>query len=96
MIYNIILQTNVILEVKKAFDWYEDTSEGLGYEFIADLENSYKKISIDPERYAYINPRYRRFKLIRFPYFIFYEIEGSDIIVGNVRHIKRRPLYDDQ
>jgi toxin ParE1/3/4 len=38
MRYNILLQTEALPEVKEAFEWYEEQKEGLGIEFLDELE----------------------------------------------------------
>ncbi|MDB4903333.1 MAG: hypothetical protein JWQ63_2614 [Mucilaginibacter sp.] len=89
--YNLLLQTEAILEIQEAFEWYEEQKEGLGYELIEEIEVCYEKRSIHPERYSYINQLYRRIKTNRFPYVLVYEIEDDNIIVNSIRHIKRNP-----
>jgi toxin ParE1/3/4 len=91
MAYNLSLQTEAILEIQEAFEWYEEQKEGLGYELLEEIEACYNNLKTHPERYSYINGFYRRIKTNRFPYILIYEIWGDDIIVNSVRHIKRKP-----
>jgi len=65
--------------------------EGLGYEFIEEIEICYQKLSAYPERYSYINQLYRRIKTDRFPYILIYEIGDDEVIINSVRHVKRKP-----
>jgi len=90
--YNVWLQDEAILEMDNAFEWYEDQREGLGDELIEEIESCYEYLRINPQRYSYINPLYRRIKTNRFPYILVYEIEGNDVIIISIRHIKRKPL----
>jgi len=90
--YNVLLQFEAILEVENAFEWYEEQKEGLGDELLEEIEVCYEHLRISPERYSYINPLYRRIKTNRFPYILVYEIEGNDVIIISIRHIKRKPL----
>ncbi len=92
MAYNISLQVEAISEIREAFDWYEEQKDGLGYELLEEIEACYEKLLINPHRYSFINPNYRRIRTGRFPYILVYEIEGDDIIINSVRHIKRQPL----
>ena len=91
MDYNLLLQTEAVLEIREAFKWYEKLREGLGYELIEEIEDCYKKLITDPERYSFINQTYRRIKTSRFPYLLVYEIEDNNVIIISVRHIKRKP-----
>jgi len=91
MAYNLSLQTEAIHEIRNAFDWYEEQKEGLGYEFLEEIEVCYNNLRTYPERYSYINQSsYRRIKTTRFPYILIYEIWGDDVVVNSVRHIKRK------
>ncbi len=92
MAYDLLIQTEAVLEIREAFEWYEEQKEGLGYELIEEIEACYQALIINPERYSFINQTYRRIKTNRFPYLLVYEIDGNDIIINSVRHVKRKPL----
>ena len=92
MSYTILIQTEAVLEIREAFEWYEEQKTGLGYELIEEIEACYQKLAINPQRYSFINPIYRRIKTNRFPYLLVYEIDGEEVIINSVRHIKRKPL----
>lgn len=93
MSYEIILQSEAILDLQEAFEWYEKQKEGLGFEFIEEVESGYLKISNQPLHYPPINPRFRRIRINRFPYLVVYEIEGNSVIINSVRHIKREHKF---
>jgi len=92
MAYNISFQIEAIVEIREAFEWYEDQKDGLGYELLGEIETCYENLTANPLRYSFINQNYRRIKTNRFPYIVVYEVEGDDIIINSVRHIKREPL----
>jgi toxin ParE1/3/4 len=92
MPYRVEVQIEAIKSLQAAFDWYEEQKEGLGFDFIDEIEVCYENLSKHPERYAYINHTYRRIKPERFPYILVYEIEDERVIIINVRHIKQKPL----
>jgi len=92
MAYNIAIQEEAVVEIREAFDWYEEKRDGLGYEFLEELEVCYEKITFHPERYLFFNSFYRRIKLNRFPYLIIYEVTGDDIIINSIFHIKRNRI----
>ena len=48
MSYEIVLQSEAILDLQEAFEWYEKQKEGLGFEFIEEVESGYLKISNHP------------------------------------------------
>ncbi len=92
MNFRLIIQDQAILEIKDAFEWYEEQKEGLGYEFINKIEDCYNNLSKYPERYSYINHLYRRIKTNRFPYIIIYEIDDNTVIIIRVRQLKQKPI----
>ena len=93
MSYEIVLQSEAILDLQEAFEWYEKQKEGLGFEFIEEVESGYLKISGHPLQYPPINTQFRRIRINRFPYLVVYEVEGNSVIINSVRHVKREPKY---
>ena len=93
MSFRLFLQSEAILDLQDAFEWYEKQQTGLGFEFIEEVESAYSKISKHPYHYTFVNERFRRLKLHRFPYIIIYETEGDSIIINSVRHISQKPKF---
>lgn len=89
--FSIEIQIEAIWEIQDAFNWYEEQREGLGHEFLAEIETCYQKLSKDPEHYSYINEIFRRIRTNRFLYLLIYEIDDSRVIINSVRHAKRKP-----
>lgn len=88
--FSLLLQQEAIDDVKDAFDWYELQQDGLGYDFLEAVENGFTKITSNPTYFgSYINERYRKMRIDRFPYLIFFEIESDSLIVSAIRHAKR-------
>jgi plasmid stabilization system protein ParE len=85
--FSIEIQIEALRDLRDAFDWYEQQREGLGYEFLAEIETCYQKLVVNPEHYSYLNENFRRVKANRFPYLLIYDIEDSRVIVNSVRHI---------
>ena len=91
MSFSLEVQSEAIIDIQNAFEWYEMRREGLGFEFIEEVENGFGKICQQPQFYTSISPDFRRFKIERFPYLIVYEIEDDTVIVNSVRHGSRKP-----
>ena len=49
MNYNVIIQTEAIIEIQEAFEWYEKVKEGLGFQLAQEIEVCYNKISNNPK-----------------------------------------------
>ncbi|HXL56599.1 MAG TPA: hypothetical protein VN958_10100 [Chitinophagaceae bacterium] len=42
MSYNLVLQSEAIIDIQEAFEWYEKQKEGLGFELNEEIENCLK------------------------------------------------------
>ena len=62
MSYSLELQSEAVIDIQEAFEWYETQQEGLGFSFIEEVENGFKSISDHPQYYSSINPYFRRLK----------------------------------
>jgi len=52
MSYQVVLQSEAIVDIQAAFDWYEEQRPGLGYELIEEIEDALKRLSKHPQHYA--------------------------------------------
>ncbi len=91
MSYSLEVQSEALIDIQEAFEWYEIHKEGLGFEFIEEVENGFGKICNQPQYYTSIATDFRRFKIERFPYLIVYEIENDTVIINSVKHGSRKP-----
>jgi plasmid stabilization system protein ParE len=71
--------------------WCEERSPGLGEDFARMVYARSDEISRSPLACALVAGRYRRALLRRFPYFIYYVVEGDEILVVGLFHSARRP-----
>ena len=78
-------------DVDGIFDWYEDERPGLGQEFLEELRTAYARILTGPFRYQILSSDIRRVLLRRFPYAVFFAVEGNNIVVTRVLHTRRDP-----
>jgi toxin ParE1/3/4 len=91
MSFEIVLQSEAIIEIQKAFEWYEHNRAGLGYEMIEEVEEGIQRLSKHPHHYSATNQKYRKVRINRFPYMIIFEIEDSKVIIIALKHIKQQP-----
>jgi len=81
-------------EYRDARDRYRRCRPGLGIDFKAEVERNVERIAANPARWLLFREPYRRVRLRRFPYAIYYHIEDPDhILILAVAHHKRRPGY---
>lgn len=86
MSFSLVLQSEAVVDIQEAFEWYEAQKTGLGLEFIAEIEDGFEKICNYPLYYGAINDQFRRLKINRFPYLIVCEIDELSVLVVAVKH----------
>ena len=79
-------------DIDDGADWYEATREGLGDEFLVEVERSLLKIEEHPESFPVRYGEIRRANLDRFPYGVFFWLpDESTIEILAVIHGSRHP-----
>jgi hypothetical protein len=59
-------------EIKENYQWYESKSQGLGEDFITELESAFRIITEIPDTWPVISKNFRRYLLNRFPFGVIY------------------------
>lgn len=80
-------------EVDDAVVWYDNQVDGLGREFLDELDRSVRLVRAYPEASTEIEPGIRRWLLARFPYSLVYGIDKETVVVIAVAHLHREPRY---
>ena len=89
--YRLVAEPRADLDVAAAFAWYENEEAGLGQEFLDELRAAYERIVQGPLGYQDLRSGIRRALLRRFPYAVYFAIEGDVIVVLAVLHAGRDP-----
>jgi plasmid stabilization system protein ParE len=79
------------LDLRRATRWYEEQRPGLGRELVAQVDSVLDRITDNPHQWQVIYRGVRRAIVQRFPYGVFYRIDGTDIIVFTIVHLHRDP-----
>jgi plasmid stabilization system protein ParE len=79
------------LELKEAMEFYESAREGLGAEFLAEVEATTHLIESFPLAWTPLSPRTRRCRTHRFPYGLFYQVPSDEILIVSVMDLRRNP-----
>lgn len=80
-----------VIEILEAYDWYESAREGLGLDFLNELESFYGGLKSNPKTHSYYENSVRQGRLKRFPYVVVYEIFDSTIVIYSVFMTKQDP-----
>lgn len=89
--FQLISEPAADLDVIAAFEWYEGERPGLGSEFLDELGATYARIQDGPLRYQDLQAGIRRALLRRFPYSVYFAIDGELVVVVAVLQARRDP-----
>jgi toxin ParE1/3/4 len=90
----VIFHREAEAEMRAAVAYYDGQREGLGSEFLEEVERAVGRIAQTPRAFSlHGDEGLRRHNLRRFPYSIFY-LELEELIwIAAVAHQRRRPGY---
>lgn len=93
MTRKVIIRREAEAEVQAAFDWYEEQSDGLGFEFLRAIDACVSGVQRNPFAFTVVHePDVRRALVRRFPYALFYLANDEAIIVIAVFNVRRHPI----
>ncbi len=84
---------DIASEVKASFIWYQEQANGLGDDFLDELESAYQEINELPSTWPLFQNGLRRFLLSRFPFSVIYREHNDLIYVVAVMHNSRKTGY---
>jgi hypothetical protein len=73
--FEVIFHPHVAVEVKATYEWYQNQAEGLGDNFLYELELARQTIAEFPDTWSKLKKDYRRFLLKKFPFSMLYRID---------------------
>jgi len=80
-------------DVAAARRWYDERRAGLGDEFAADFYRALAVIESHPTAQTLVDPVFRKRKLQRFPYAVYFECSVTAILVIAVVHRRRSDKF---
>ncbi len=89
--HNIEIRPLAATEIIEAYDWYESQQEGLGFDFLNELENFFGILQQNPLTFSYYSEPVRQGRINRFPYVVVFEVFGNTVIVYSVFMTKQSP-----
>jgi len=87
--YELLIRGRAKGDVRRAAKWYERQREGLGREFVSEVDAALARITGNPQQYEVVHREIRHSILRRFPYGVFYRIRANKISVFAVVHLKQ-------
>ena len=74
-----------------AYEWYESKLVGLGKDFLQTLYSTTEETTLNPLLYQLMHGEIRRRLLRRFPYAVYFTLDGNELVVLGVFHCARDP-----
>ena len=90
MNWRVIIRPNAEADLSEAQAWYESQRAGLGGELLDEVRRAVGLLADDPECRPFYYRDFRRLLTRRFPYKLFYRVEGDRVIVFRILHAKRK------
>ncbi len=89
--YKIIVNELAFQDLDEVIEWYESQSQGLGIDFLAKFNDARAFLKSHPSIYQKIEREFRRLRMKRFPYAVYFKIyeEKNEVLVVAVWHQKR-------
>jgi plasmid stabilization system protein ParE len=80
-------------ELLEAARFYEARLAGLGEQFLNEFDRAIARIEATPEAWQKVEDDLRRYVMHRFPYGIYYRVEGEELRILVIKHHSRHPEY---
>lgn len=91
---NVIFHPLAVQELIDAAVYYEEENQGLGLEYLSEVERAANLLIRYPNAGSVIRGFVRRLILPRFPYSLLYRVVDEELIrILAVAHHKRKPRY---
>ena len=91
MAYRLEFRPDAFADVAEAFSWYKQRDPGLSTTFEAELDRTLKLIVTMPSAGRMVYRTLRRALVHRFPFAVYYVLNGDSIEVRAVLHTSRHP-----
>ncbi len=91
MTRKLVVRRKAELQAALARDWYDEQLEGLGNQFIGELENAIFKAHKNPFHYQTLHHKMRRVLRHRFPYALFFVAEENRVVILTILRQSENP-----
>lgn len=91
MSYSILVRPKAKADIREAALWYEKQHAGLAGPFLLSVAKAIDGLRATPKMHQIVVDDIRRKLLQRFPYFLYYQVEESRVVVVGLFHTSRDP-----
>lgn len=90
---HLIYHPHAETELVESAQYYEQQMDGLGAEFLDEIDTAISTIQEAPTRWAIVESDVRRYILSRFPFAIYYRTLPDTLRILAIKHHSRHPDY---
>jgi|RhiMethySRZTD1v2_1073278.scaffolds.fasta_scaffold00651_14 toxin ParE1/3/4 len=88
----IVYSARAQIDVLNIFSYLNERNPRAAVSVVREIRSRIRTLSAFPLKGPQTDlPGTRRLEIVRYPYFVFYQIEGDTISILHVRHTSRRP-----
>jgi toxin ParE1/3/4 len=91
MAFNISFHPLAELELAEAVSWYEEQQNNLGFSFFEDYLLVRNNLQENPLLFPIVFSSIHRANFKKFPFSVFFEIIGNEVLIYSIFHQKRKP-----
>jgi toxin ParE1/3/4 len=88
-----VFHPEAVAELFDAIEYYENAEAGLGQDFSLEILSTIQNITNYPLAWPVLIDDVRRCLTNRFPFGVIYDIDGDQVRVLAVMHLRREPHY---
>ena len=92
MRFRLIIKPLAEKDIEELYTWYNREQEGLGDDFLNELERSLELIASNPNQYQIRYKEVRMTKINRFPICLHHTVEKETVFIHAVLSTSRNPL----
>ncbi len=91
MKYRLVVRPEAEIDIQEAHQWYEARRTGLGRSYVDEIEAAFRRVQERPLSFRRAHQELRRAFARRFPYVVYFLVEGDTVFVKGVLHQRRKP-----
>ena len=91
MSYEVQVRRAAEIDIAEAQVWYETQQTGLGAEFRSEISRVIDRLARTPLIYQVVHRDVRRAMVHRFPYLVWYRVEGETVVILACTYAGRDP-----
>lgn len=92
MTYRLILSPGVHADIRSAIYWYGREDVGLSFRFLAATRATFRRMVQYPRAFQILRGSIRRALVRKFPYAVYFQIKGDEVIVQAILHQRRSEI----